>query len=66
MADVQARAFDGKNISAEQIDFEVGNVKRINGLDNKKLVYSDMTDTELQKNQSMTYSFKFMETAADK
>jgi len=44
----------------------VQNIKRMVGLDSKKLDYREMTDVELQKNQSMNYSFKFMETAADK
>ena len=57
---------DARNINSEQIDFELANVKRIVGLDSKKLDYKDMTDKELNKNQSMNYSFKFMETQADK
>ena len=60
------RTLDSKNLNAEQIDFELANVKRIVGLDSKKLDYKEMSDKQLNKNQSMNYSFKFMETQADK
>lgn len=35
-------------------------------LDSRRMNYKDMSDNELTKNQMMSYSFKFMETAADK
>ena len=41
-------------------------MKRIVGLDAKKLDYAGMSDEQLNKKQAMNYSFKFMETQADK
>lgn len=44
------RVHDARNINSEQIEFELANVKRIVGLDGKKLDYKDMSDKELNKN----------------
>ena len=40
----------GKNVNHEQIEFELANVKRIVGLDAKKLDYKEMSDDKLNKN----------------
>ena len=57
---------DAKTLNAEQIEFEYQNMKRIVQLDGKRLNYEEMSDVELNKNQSIAYSFKFMQTEADK
>ena len=50
----------------DQIEFEMQNVKRIDELDTKRLDFRAMTDQEMNYNQSLNYSFKFMQTPADK
>ena len=49
-----------KITNSEQIFFELHNVKRIDELDAKRLNFSNMTDKEMNHNQSLNYSFKFM------
>ena len=44
----------------DQIEFEIQNVKRIDELDTKRLDFRAMTDKEMNYNQSLNYSFKFM------
>ena len=44
MADLQSHGGKANTMSAEQMDFELQNVKRMVGLDNQKLDYSKMTD----------------------
>ena len=44
MVDLQSHGGKGGTMSAEQMDFELQNVKRMVGLDNAKLDYSKMTD----------------------
>lgn len=67
MADsLHSKQVESKGLNSEQIEFELNNVKRMVHLDGKKLDYKDMSDQQLAKNQSMNYSFKFMETQADK
>ena len=52
--------------NAEQIAFDVGNMKRIAKLDTRKIDFSKMTDEELQNNQKIIYDFKFLETDEDR
>ena len=58
---------DHKIMNNDQVEFEIHNVKRIDELDAKRLNFSTMTDKEMNHNQSLNYSFKFMmQTPADR
>ena len=48
--------------NAEQIAFDVDNLKRIANLDKRKIDYTKMTDEELANSQELVYDFKFLKT----
>ena len=56
----------GNNLNNQEIEFEVKNIKRRIAVDNTKLNYNKMSDEDLSNQCGRDYSFKFMETAADK
>ena len=60
------KVYDPKYLRKDQVDFELAQVNKLVRFDARKLNYSEMTDKELQYNQTNTYSFKFMQTADDK
>ena len=54
------------SMNNQEIEFEVKNIKRRIKVDDKRLNYNKMSDTDLSNQCGRDYSFKFMDTAADK
>lgn len=53
-------------MSEQAMEFEVKYIKQRLAQDGQKLDYDKMTDEDIARQGKRDYSFKFMETAADK